>query len=151
MRGGSVLRDAARLSDHLPAGAGQPGREVTALLQPHSLAQHEFPHSVVRSECEAQSVTAGPKALRHVDVEAVRGEGYAVVDHVSVPVLPGLPVLPHVAHRHKEDVAGLLPGAETLEGLSEGGAVIQSPTWALAEVDCYLGIVSVSLVTAVYL
>ena len=49
---------------------------------------------------------------------------------VRVPVLPGLPVLPDCPHRHQEDVAARLPGAQALQALGQGAPVVQSPTGA---------------------
>ena len=59
-----VLGDGSSLGDHLPGGASQPGRELTALLQPHSLLKDELPHPIVRSQGQAESVTPGAKTLQ---------------------------------------------------------------------------------------
>ena len=127
-----LLADGSPRGDDLPGRGCQPGRELTALLQPHSLLEDELPHPVVRSQSQAEPVTPGAEPLRHVDVETVRGEGQAAVLGVRVPVLPGLPVLPDPAHRHQEDVAARLPGAQALEALGEGGPVVQSSSRAFA-------------------
>ena len=58
-----VLGDGSSLGDHLPGVGRQPGRELTALLQPHSLLKDELPHPVVRSQSQAQSVTPGAEPL----------------------------------------------------------------------------------------
>ena len=59
-----LLADCSPRGDHLPGRARQPGREVTALLQPHSLLQDQLPHPVVRSQSQAQPVTPGAEPLQ---------------------------------------------------------------------------------------